>query len=111
MPVLPAYIRDNDFPKLQKQSAGPQLEEVAAETTPSWLNSTRNNLSCHDEGMMNKELVLMNGTSAPIFKNIFITVKENRDLINENERIGILFSSKAIVQLLVNPLVAVALNR
>lgn len=117
VPIIPSYLYSINHEKnaSEIQTARPVLTE-------STSGSFQNIFSYYD----NSIIVTENGTggtpgplpTAPTQHTVTNTSaapsdcpSEDRDLLNENVQVGLLFASKATVQLLTNPFVGLLTNR
>ncbi|KAK3094299.1 hypothetical protein FSP39_000030, partial [Pinctada imbricata] len=59
----------------------------------------------------NKSIDMDNVTTTPGYKEVTVATKRHASLANENVKVGLMFASKAFVQLLTNPFVGSLTNR
>ncbi|KAB1271707.1 Synaptic vesicular amine transporter [Camelus dromedarius] len=119
VPIIPSYLYSIEHEKeaVEIQTAKPVLTASASGSFQNifsyYDNSTMvtgNNTGDLPGGLLHKatttQRTVTNGSTAPAD-----CPSEDKDLLNENVQVGLLFASKATVQLLTNPFVGLLTNR
>nr|XP_006200296.1 synaptic vesicular amine transporter [Vicugna pacos] len=118
VPIIPSYLYSIEHEKeaVEIQTAKPALTASASGSFQNifsyYDNSTMvtgNNTGDLPGGLLPKattQRTVTNGSTAPAD-----CPSEDKDLLNENVQVGLLFASKATVQLLTNPFIGLLTNR
>lgn len=122
MPIIPTFLYATEYKGtnssvLQTQTMATPMPSAADpfsvfsyfdNTTVTVSYDTVDNTTEGTSRIASTSLLLLNGTSMPP-KNSCVDGEEF--LMDENIRVGLLFASKALVQLTVNPFVGLLTNR
>ncbi|XP_061491860.1 synaptic vesicular amine transporter isoform X1 [Rhineura floridana] len=120
VPIIPSYLYS-----ITHQKNVTEIQTIRPETPSLNLNSFQNIFSYYDNSTMvtgndsertkpgdfyhaQTEQMVVNMTKASSSSDC---PKEDKDLLNENVQVGLLFASKATVQLLTNPFIGPMTNR
>ncbi|XP_049711185.1 synaptic vesicular amine transporter [Elephas maximus indicus] len=119
VPIIPSYLYS-----LEHEKNATEIQTAKPGFTASTMGSFQNIFSYYD----NSTMVTGNATGNPQLGQLHKTTtqhmvvtntsttpsdcpREDKDLLNENVQVGLLFASKATVQLLTNPFVGLLTNR
>ncbi|XP_053245046.1 synaptic vesicular amine transporter isoform X1 [Podarcis raffonei] len=120
VPIIPSYLYS-----ITHQKNATEIQTIRPETSTLSLNSFQSIFSYYDNSTMitgnhsegtrpgdfyhaRTEQMVVNMTKASPSSDC---PKEDKDLLNENVQVGLLFASKATVQLLTNPFIGPMTNR
>ncbi|XP_067879148.1 chromaffin granule amine transporter-like [Heterodontus francisci] len=119
VPIIPSYLYENHLAEINSSTSPEQPPALPATPSPDLLYSSGGDLMIENTtGAENKteEFEWRNTTEAAILGLTPVTgsthcSRNESFFAEENVRVGLLFASKAIVQLLVNPMVGPLTNR
>lgn len=118
MPIIPSYLYS-----IEHQKNATEVQTIGPETASLKLDSFQSIFSYYDNSTMvtgnhsegtrlgdfyhaQTQQMAINMTKTPSD-----CPKEDKDLLNENVQVGLLFASKATVQLITNPFIGPMTNR
>ncbi|KAM3610999.1 uncharacterized protein V6R79_012042 [Siganus canaliculatus] len=115
VPIVPTFLYAMEHPSPEPAAAQPSLLPLPSRAAPSLdteaAASPRPLVSLFDNASFSLQEVQTEPTGNDTAEAQDTCVQDSRFLEEENVRVGLLFASKALVQLLVNPFVGPLTNR
>ncbi|KAJ9584548.1 hypothetical protein L9F63_021106 [Diploptera punctata] len=106
VPIIPEFLYEIRHPN---ETYTAELPTTTTTTQPPFCNNNNNNN--RDVNQTNKEEFLGEQTTTPYDTDQIKQKKRHKDLVEETVDVGMMFASKAFVQLLANPIVGPLTHR